>query len=291
MTEPVTNIDQKKALVFNNVDQLLSTVTTQRRSYASNFWVPSLKRDVRFTEIDTNQQKRLIKSIVDSPVYNTEFILTIYDILKENCLDTDVNLDSLTIVDKLLILLGLRISSVGGALDVDITIEEGKPTKSVSIDLIKVYEIAKTTLTNITPIVLKDDIFYVECSVPTIKTEILLEREMRAGKNNSIEIEDIKQLRETISEALINEVVKYISKVSVVVDGTEQAVTWDNFSFTDRMKIVGKFSSKLLQGIISYINAVKAEVNKIEVVHFRYEDKDQERRLTFDGSFFMPSYD
>jgi hypothetical protein len=40
--------------------------------------IPSLKRKVMFREVNTSQQKRLIKAIIDSPAYNTEFIFALF---------------------------------------------------------------------------------------------------------------------------------------------------------------------------------------------------------------------
>jgi hypothetical protein len=273
---------------IDSVEQLLKNVKQRRGAYASGFWVPSLKRDVRFTEIDTNQQKKLIKSIVDSPVYNTEFILTLRDVLKDNCVDPDVDIDTLTIVDKLLLAVGLRISSIGNIIELDITSKTGAQVKGVSVDLIQVYNLAKDTLTTLAPKVFEDSLYIIECNVPTIGTEMKLERELRLN-NNSLEIEDVNQLRDTIGDAFISEVVKYVGKVSIKTDNGEQLVAWNKFNFTDQIKIIGTFSTKLLQQIINYISTVKEEINKVELIKFELDGEVHDRRLTIDGNFFMIS--
>lgn len=274
---------------FTNVEQILATIKQNKDSYASNFWVPTLKRNVRFSEINTSQQKRLIKSIVDSPVYNTEFIYTLRDVLIENCIEPDVNIDSLTIIDKLLLALSLRICSIGANIDVEVVPEDGKKPVQVPINLMEVYEIAKNTLVNIEPKVIEDEMYIIECNVPTIGLELRIEKELRGINNVNVEIEDIRQLRETIGEAFISEIVKYITKVSIKTKEGNIAVTWDKFNFKDRIKVIGMFNSKLLKQIINYINTIKEEVNTIELVKFMYEDKSYERRLTIDGNFFMLS--
>ena len=281
------NIDNKPE-VMTNITQILNAVQKQKTTYESNYWVPSLGRDVRFSEINTSQQKRLIKSIVDSPVYNTEYIQTFRDILRENCVEEEVNIDNLTVIDKLLIALGLRISSIGGRIDLDVKPDAEKPSQTVSVDLIKLHEVAKTTLSSIKPVMFENDLFVIECSVPTVGTEYRLEREFRLN-NENIEIESNKALRDTIGEAFIDEIVKYISDVSVKTEEAVTPVSWDKFNFKDRITVVESFNTALLKDIVGYINKVKEESNKIEVVKFQFDGKEYDRRLTIDGSFFMIS--
>jgi len=281
------NIDNKPE-IMTNITQILNAVQKQKTTYASNYWVPSLGRDVRFSELNTSQQKRLIKSIVDSPVYNTEFIQTFRDILRENCVEDGVDIDTLTVIDKLFIALGLRISSVGGRIDLDIQPDPEKPSQAVSVDLIKLHETAKSTLSSIQPVTYENELFVIECNVPTVGAEYTLERELRLN-NENIEIETNKALRDTIGEAFIDEIVKYISNVSVKTDGTVTPVSWNKFNFKDRITVVESFNTALLKEIVGYINKVKEESNKIEVVKFQFEGKEYDRRLTIDGSFFMIS--
>ena len=45
----------------------------------------------------------------------------------------------------------------------------------------------------------------------------------------------------------------------------------------------------MLKDIIKYINKIKEEVDKIEVINFEYNGEKFERRLTVDGRFFTIS--
>lgn len=277
----------EKPVPLTSVDEILKAVRQKEINYASHFWVPSLKKEVRFKEINTSQQKRLAKSIIDSPVFNTEFIFTFFDILTENCVD-DIDIEQLTIIDKVFIALGLRISCIGDTVDIELVPEEGADEIPVSIDLRQIYDIAKDTLTNIEDGIIESDIYEVHVGVPTLKTEFLLEKEMR-NHVEDIEINSNSELRETIGTAFIGEVVKYIKGVSLKTDDGLREMTWDNFSFADRIMIIERFGSKLLKKVLKYTNSVKAETEKVELVNFKYNDKDYDRRLTIDGSFFIVS--
>lgn len=288
---PPVSLEQAPVAVkpITSIDQITKIIKRRDIAYASHYMVPSLKREVPFNEINTSQQKRLVKSVIDSPVYNTEFIYTLREILKENCQDATVNIDSLNIIDKLVLALGLRMKSVGDKLDVEIQTKDGK-TVSVGLEVSKILQIALTSLNDIPNKIIEDSYYRVECSIPTIGTEYRLEKELR-NKTANIEIEDIEELRKTIGEAFVGEIVKYIQKVSIKAqDGDELTpIDWQSFSFVDRIKTIETFKTSLLRAILDYINDIRKEIDKIELINFDFGGEKYERRLTIDGNFFTIS--
>ena len=68
-----------------NINDILNVMNRANEVFSYEIWIPSLQKDVMFREMTTSQQKRLIKSVIDSPIYNTEFIFAISQIIKENC--------------------------------------------------------------------------------------------------------------------------------------------------------------------------------------------------------------
>lgn len=281
---------QTTVIKANDLDQVLKNIQSRTTSYVSEFWVPSLKRGVKFREINTSQQKRLVKSVIDSPIFNTEFIFTLREVLRENCIE-DVNIDNLTILDKLMIALGLRISCVGSNFEIEVQTDPENPQskKQVSANLSEVYEIAKKHLSIIEKKTIEDDNYKIECFVPSVLAEYLLEKEVRS-QTNPDNIKDYAQFRTTVGDAFIGEVVKYVNAVSVKDGGKLTPIDWNNLTFTNRIKVVETFDAKrILKPIIDYIKKVQEEVNKIELLHFKLDGKDYERRLTIDGNFFMIS--
>jgi len=273
---------------LKTVDQILQLAKQEQQKYASGFWAPSLQKDVRFTEITTAQQKRLIKSVIDSPVFNSEFIYTLHDIFKENCIDEDVNIEDLTILDKLIISLGLRAACIGPEVDIEVTSEDGNKTFNHTINLIELYDKIKNKIKQTKSKTITQGVFRIECNIPTIKIEYDLERELR-GKVENIEIQTNEELRNVLGDAFIGEVVKYIQGVSIKEGEDYTKVDWSDLSFEERIKVVDTFGMKMLKEIIKYINKIKEEVDKIEVINFEYSGEKFERRLTVDGRFFTIS--
>lgn len=282
-----TSNEPKEKISINSIDQIFEIIKQKDISYASHFMVPSLNREVPFTDINTSQQKRLVKSVIDSPIYNTEFIYTFREILKENCRDDSVNIDDFTIVDKLILALSLRLKSIGPDVDVEINTDEGQNI-TVTLDIAKILNIALKTIKNITPIIIEDEYFRVECNIPNIGIEYHLEKELRQSPSN-IEIESIEELRSTVGDAFIGEIVKYIDELYIKKEDEYISVSWKTFTFKDRIKIIETFKTKLLKNIMDYINSIREEIDKIELVNFTYNEKTYERRLAINGNFFILS--
>lgn len=273
---------------IHSFDQISNIIKRKDASYASHYKVPSLKRDVPFNEINTSQQKRIVKSVIDSPVYNTEFIYTFRDILKENCQDNTIDIDNLTIIDKLVLALGMRSKSIGSLVDLEIETKAGTKV-SVSLDVNKILSTALETIQDIGNITIDDPFFKIECGIPTIGTEYKLEKELRT-KQTDIDIKDITELRKTVGEAFVSELVKYIVNVSVKNEKDELIpVEWNRFNYTDRIRVVETFKTGLLKNILTYINQIRKEIDKIELVKFEFDGEVYDRRLSIDGNFFTIS--
>lgn len=272
---------------LTSLEQILSAAKEEQHKYASTFWAPSTQKGVRLTEITTAQQKRLIKSVIDSPIFNTEFIFTFRDILKENCVD-NIDIDTLTLIDKLAIAIGLRVACIGATVDLEVTTEDDKDPVTYTLDLMELHETIKKSVKNIKPKIFQQNIFEVTCSVPTIGVEFRVEKELR-GNGEELNLETNEQLRDVLGEAFITEIVKYIQQVKIKQGDAFVEIDWTSMSFADRIKVTETFGMNLLKQIIDYINLIKTEIDKIEVIKFKIGDKDYERRLTIDGNFFTIS--
>jgi hypothetical protein len=182
----------------------------------------------------------------------------------------------------------MRIQSIGDSTDITIETDDGTEV-NVSLELPKILELALSSVKEIEDDVFEDPYYKVVCSLPTVGTEYQIERELR-NDTVDIEIEDVKELRETIGNAFTGEIVKYIKDVTVKGDDDELInVDWSQFNIVNRIKVIETFKTPLLKNILSYINRVREELDKIELVKFEFGGKEYERRLSIDGSFFIIS--
>ncbi len=282
-----TNIDIKSLL------NTLDTINT--KNYAFHVYVPSLQKDIPFLQISTSQQKSLIKSVIDSPVYNTEFIYTIRSIIKDNCLDKEVSIDELTLLDKLVICLALRSKSISSTYEFSYT-HEGAELK-YNIELDSLIEASKSIDIELERVIETQD-YKITTRVPTIGIEYQVEKELRSkNRQNNENIQNSEQLRDIVGEAFMTELIKYIKCVEIPRGDTEVfKIEMSNMSPKDGISILGKFPIKVLESILDFVNdysrsigsitkikvpgGVNAETNEVEFI---------EQEIPINGNFFIIS--
>lgn len=245
-----------------NIQDILTQLDRVNSSFSYEVWIPSLKREVFFKEMTTAQQKRMIKSIIDSPVYNSEFIKACYTIIKENCDDKEVDIDKLTILDKLFILLKMRSVSIGSEIEVKLKSKllKDKEVKS-NINLEKIYNKAVKTSEHIEPKIIEVEKYKIYCSLPEILAEYKIEKFIQQ-KNGERDIKTNQQLRKSVGEKFISEISKYINKISI--DGLE--VDLNDIPLKDKITILEKIPSKVMENVYKYIETVTSEIKKITII-------------------------
>jgi len=284
-------MENKNDQLINNA---LDLINRANESFCYEVWVPSLKRNVMFREINTSQQKRLIKSIIDSPIYNTEFIYTLKQVIEENCADKTVIVDNLTIIDKMFIAIAMRAVSTNDVLEFQIPISEEKNVqRAISLSKLLTDSKDKTNIPEPINLVDEKNIFSLNCSIPTIKTEYDLEKEKRDVLITEKPPQTPEQLRETIGDIFISELVKYVNSITININNTVNKIDFSGLSFDDRIKLFEKLPIKLIEKLLDYSNKIKEEIDKVVLIKFDVDVNGKvetiERRLTIDGNFFINS--
>lgn len=277
-----------------DINEIINLMNRVNETFGYGIWIPSLNKEVMFREITTAQQKRLVKAVIDSPVYNTEFIFAINQIIKENCIEK-IDIDELTILDKLFICLKMRAVSISDTLELEFKHDEKELKRGISLN--KVYEEAKEKfpVEKLKTFTIKDDKYEIICGMPTLKVEYSLERELR-NNTQDIEIKDIQTMRNVVGDVYITELVKFIKQINVTVDD-EQVMKIDfndNINCRNRIAIIENIPTKVIDKVIKYINDIKTELSKLTLISFTVKDKDGNDKeikegITIDGNFFINS--
>lgn len=207
-------------------------------------WIPSLERTVQFGVITTGQQKNLIRALVDNPVYQTNYITAIYDIIKTNCRDVTVDIGSLPISDKVAIVIQLRQNSVGN----DVIVHE--ETKEITVKLPDT-KFPKAVDSLYTTSITAEE-FNIDCRMPTIAREAQLEQENRSKIANS-DIKSYDDVRNVLANAYIGELVKHIDTISF---GTSKIYV-GNLNFSDAYAVIEKIPSSVLRSVITYMESIQ----------------------------------
>lgn len=272
-----------------NVKDIISLI--QGLDNESNFalLIPSLQKEVKFKQLTTEQLKRILKTVIDSPVYNAEFTKTFNSIIKENCLDTEVCTDELTIYDKILILFKTKIESISSEYNFTFTDDEiqnnnlSEKNKIINLENHFNNFLAK----NITfePQVIEYNNSCVTCNLPTIFTENKLEQELH--KNVKIEVNTPEELRAIVGETFINEVTKFITDINV--NGSN--IDLLKLTFKNRISVVENLPTQIVNKVIKYIEKYRESLKPLLTYKVKAETKQQtiveiEKDIPVDASFF-----
>ena len=232
---------------YNNILSVLDTIS---KDNTLAFYVPSLKRDVMFKGITTGQQKALLTAAVDNPVFQTRFIMAAYGIIVENCTEKDI-LPALTSLDSMAILLQYRVNIYGPEYIVE---QEGKKytlNLTESINRLKEIEIpAAQTFT--------DGQVAITVGAPSFVDQYLLEKQVREKTLNE---QSTVTVNDTIGEAFIGEISKFIKQIEVTINGQVQDLNYKGLAFPKKYAVLEKLPTKAVKQVLKYLEVV-AEIQR-----------------------------
>lgn len=241
--------------------------------------IPSLNKEVNFKQISTEQLKSLLKTVVDSPIYNSQFICTINKIIKENCVTPNTNVDQFSVYDKILIIFKTRIESLSPEYTINFSEEEQKLHSLPPNHIFNLKE-------HLEKFLIKNYIFpehiiehgscQITCQLPSLATENKLEHELH--KNIKIEVETTEELREIVGETFINELTKYISNITI----KETSENLLNLPFKTRIKIVEQLPTGVINKVLKYIENYRSRIKELTSVTISSVEKD----IPLDATFF-----
>jgi hypothetical protein len=267
-----------------NIQDVLQLLNNLDASTSFEVYIPSLKKNLKFKQLNAEQLKRLLKTIIDSPVYNSQFITTFNSIIKENCIESH-DTSTLTILDKLLILIKTRIECVSPTYNFIFSpteIAENKlKDKSYTIDLTEQYNSFVTKGIDIELKTYDEKNYTITCGLPTLATENKLEKEFH--KNVKLEITTPEELRNTLGETFINEITKYIR--SLEIDNTE--IHLDQLDFKTRVKIVEKLPTNGINKVLKFVEEYKKVITPLISYSIPTENNfEYIKDIPQDASFF-----
>lgn len=270
-----------------NAEKVQSIINVLKELDSNNsfsVFLPSLNASAKFKQLNTEQFKRILKTIIDSPVYNTEFITTFNSLIKENIIDNNINIDNLTIFDKLSILIKTRIECISPEYNFTFTDEERNDLNltetSHTVNLAEHYNNFISNVPHVDTQTITHEDYTIICNLPTLDTENKLEKELH--KNIKLEISTPEELRTTLGDTFINEISKYIRKIEV--RGTE--VDFNDLLFKMRVKVVEQLPSIIINKILQYIENYKKAIKPITSYRLHVEGKTVEKDLPLDATLF-----
>lgn len=231
-----------------SVNSILSKLKKIGEDNLVSVYIPSAKREIKFTPLSVKQQKDLIKTGLDGTISGLTFNNAVSDIITENSTE---NYEFL-VVDRYPIILELRKHSFGTKF----VSRDGETEETVDLDEILSNKLEfSQDFCVIIPLNEEVSAYVDVCSLKMDKT--INDYQISAMKKRKDE-----SISDSIGEIFVLEIVKFITKLNIGSDSIEMTP----LSIKDRVTIVESIPVTLNNLILEYIQLLrKTEMEYLKV--------------------------
>lgn len=267
---------------MSDVNDILTLIAETKQDASYDVYIPSLGESFKFLPLNANDQKELVKALVDSPFYSNAFNVKFSEILP-SIMPPELDLTKITTFDKALISLKVRQENISDDYTAKIADKKKKEETfekviSLSSHLEKVGEIEHPTSQ-----VVKSDGYEVTLSVPSIQTDLEFERYLTSVAVK-LDPSNTQELKSMISLFYITNITRYIETLKV----KDTEFNFRQLEFQDKLKIGNSLLSNITREIVKSIDSYfGAETQKILEYKFTKDKEDYTNSIVIDNTFFM----
>lgn len=236
---------------MENFSAALTSLESLNKTF--EVFVPSLNKKVAFKGLTTKQQKEAVKTALDKNVTGLTFSILINKIISENSVEKNPYI----LTDRSYIITSLRIQSLSpiiqreeGPLDLSYILNNNFPIPA---------ELKQRELV--------DDNVKINVSIPSLEKDSFVNNETK--KKLAPLPDDDEFAKESVGEIYVNELIKYIDKITVSGANAPTILTLNELTFEQKVQVVEKLPLKLNTKLVEYINELK-------VFEKKYFTKDSE---------------
>jgi len=247
-----------------NINDILKQLDTLNESTGIDIYVPSLKKTIKFKNLNLKQQKDLLKSSVDETLTKLSFIVNFFNIIQDNVTDK-IDVNNLYAFDRTAIAIALRAYGLNNEYS----------NGDTTIDLFDVIkEISSIDIPDIFSSNIEVGDISIELEVPRLGYDKDISN-LTINKLKTIQDRDIKSL---VGELFVYEIIKYIKTVTFKLPTGNQIIPFNNLKIDDKISVIEKIPSTLINKILQFIKSYRDLESKFTT--FR------DSSIEIDGSFF-----
>jgi len=225
----------------SNINDILKQLDNLNTTSGISVYVPSLKKAVRFKNLNLKQQKELLKSSIDDTVTKLSFSTKFYNILQENAIDV-IDINKLFTFDRSIIALALRANGLNAIYN-NINLND----VVVQSQTIAIEQSSLQTTINIQDLT-------IVLEAPTLGTDRDINLTTMAKVKNISE-KDVKTL---IGELFVHEIVKFIKSVTFKTESGEQVISFAELKADDKINIAEQLPSIAINKILDFIKSYRS---------------------------------
>ena len=265
---------------MSNVADILNLIEETKKDSLYDVYIPSKGETYRLLPMTANDQKELVKALIDSPVYSNESNVK-FGMILPSILPPELNINELTTFDKLFLAITIRKENIKDEYVAKFTDKDGKKfEKEISLTkhLDKVGKVKHPEATEV-----KVDDIRAVLSIPSISSDLEFENFL-AYQATSLKTIDETQLKNIISQLYITNIMRYIEVLEI--KGTE--IPFRLLPIQDKLQIGSALLSKFTKEAVNAIDEKfgKPTMNVVQY-SFKHEGEQYDGNIAIDNTFFM----
>jgi hypothetical protein len=245
----------------SNVSDILKQLETLNASAGISVYIPSLKKAVRFKNLNLKQQKDLLKSSIDDTLTKLSFTTKFYNIIQENAIDI-LDINKLYTFDRSAIALSLRANGLSSTYN--------------GINLNDV--IAQTQTIVISPESLGTTLNVQDLTVNLEAPTLGVDRDINLTTTAKLKNVSDKDVKTLVGELFVHEIVKFIKTITFKTESGEQVVNFSELKVDDKITVTEQLPSTVTGKILDYIKSYRTFESKFVTLN--------ETSVEVDSSFF-----
>ena len=269
---------------FNDILALLDSAN---KTLETEIFVPSLNTSFTAKALNANHTKNIVKTTVEGPFADNQFTIIMHTILSD-IFGNKLDLKTINLYDKLLILLQLRSKNIKDDIKLTFVSEEGKQVEK-SISLAKHIEKLKKnfpTFNNETIHIGIDENnkYDFVLNLPSVTEEFTFENQLYQNKLSKIEENDVKQMKELIAPIFLSRTTPFIKSI-IINDSTIDLVSRN---VTERIAVVERLPSKAIMTILEKVDEVYGkQLQEATKLTKTIDGVSYTAQIKIDASFFI----
>lgn len=272
------------------VTQFLIRLNEFNAEHATEMWIPSLSRYVKFRPLMASHQRDMIKTLAGTNYFPSALAITMYEIVRDTCME-ELDLTKLNTIDKTAITLQMRSSNIDDNIDLEfdqdttnrLHVLNGGNPYTHAIKIKQHIESCKANLSIPKEITVKVPGASVTLRLPTMLAEYRFQQEIYTLSKATQTDQQLPISKEAILAAVyINTIAQYIKDVKI----GDVEVKFDDATPNECAYITERLPSALTKKIREEISKFAIASDALTTVEFTFKRNKLKGTIPIDNTLF-----